>query len=61
MLSQLASDLEAAGRYRMNKEELAAALSQALLEPKALLPRWAAMIPAPAEAAKSIKSASELL
>jgi hypothetical protein len=37
MLSQLASDLEVAGRSRMNKEELAAALSQALLEPKALL------------------------
>lgn len=37
MLSQLASDLEVAGRSRMNKEELAAALSQALLEPKAIL------------------------
>lgn len=37
MLSQLASNLEVAGRSRMNKEELAAALSHALLEPKALL------------------------
>lgn len=37
MLSQLASDLEIAGRSRMNKEELAAALSQALLEPRAIL------------------------
>lgn len=37
MLSQLASDLEVPGRSRMNKQELASALSQALLEPKALL------------------------
>lgn len=37
MLYELASDLEVAGRSRMNKEELAAALSHALLEPKALL------------------------
>ncbi len=37
MLSQLASNLEVAGRSRMNKEELAAALSQALLEPKAVV------------------------